>query len=490
VSSRPVVPGFYPDPTVCRVGDDYYLATSSFEYAPGVPLFRSTDLLSWTQVGNVLDRPSQLTVAGGLAGASRGIYAPTLRHHDGRFWMVTTDVGRIDDGHLLVHAADPAGPWSEPAFTAGAVGIDPDLAWDGPDCYLTWKREDGGGIWQALLDPETGRLLSEPRLLWTGTGLAQTEGPHLLRRGRWWYLVVAEGGTGRGHAVSVARSERPSGPFAGCPANPVLSHRSLDGPVQSTGHGDLVERQDGTWAMLYLGVRPAGSPHRFHVNGRETFLAGVDWVDDWPVVDEDRFDVPAARTSFVDRFAEPELDPRWVSPGRHPGEFAAPGPAGLELAPGRAPVARVAERMLAVRTRDERWTAVVRLARGDAAVVVRIDDAHWAGVERVGDQVLARAVVGDLDQVLDRAVAGTGEVDLLVRAVPATGERRHRGPDRLELGLVVDGRPQVLAGIDGRYVSTEVAGGFTGRVLGVEALRGPAVVRSVTYAAEPADPAS
>jgi hypothetical protein len=146
--------------------------------------------------------------------------------------------------------------------------------------------------------------------------------------------------------------------------------------------------------------------------------------------------------------------------------------------------------MLAVRTRDERWTAVVRLARGDAAVVVRIDDAHWAGVERVGDQVLARAVVGDLDQVLDRAVAGTGEVDLLVRAVPATGERRHRGPDRLELGLVVDGRPQVLAGIDGRYVSTEVAGGFTGRVLGVEALRGPAVVRSVTYAAEPADPAS
>jgi beta-xylosidase len=123
---RPVIPGFHPDPSICLVGDTYYLVNSSFEYAPGVPIYRSTDLRSWEQIGHVLDRPSQLDVS--KAGPSGGIFAPTLRHHDGRFWMITTNWGD-DGGQLLVHADDPAGPWSEPVRIPSAMGIDPDLAW-------------------------------------------------------------------------------------------------------------------------------------------------------------------------------------------------------------------------------------------------------------------------------------------------------------------------------------------------------------------------
>ncbi len=220
MSARPILSGFHPDPTICRVGDTYYLATSSFEYQPGVPIFRSTDLVTWTQIGHVLDRPTRMSSVPGLAGASRGIYAPTLRHHAGRFWLIATDVNRLEAGHLIVHADDPAGAWSDPVHTTGAVGIDPDLAWDGDDCYLTWKHQEGG-IWQARVDPFTGVLLTAAQQLWSGTGLAHTEGPHLFRRGDLWYLVVAEGGTDRGHAVAVARSEKPSGRSS--PAPPTRS---------------------------------------------------------------------------------------------------------------------------------------------------------------------------------------------------------------------------------------------------------------------------
>ncbi|MDW6057549.1 glycoside hydrolase family 43 protein [Streptomyces sp. FXJ1.4098] len=232
--------------------------TSSFEYFPGVPIFHSRDLVRWEQIGNVLDRPSQLSLRLGREGASAGIYAPTLRHHDGQFWVVTTNRDEVMKGHLIVRANDPGGEWSDPVHTSGAIGIDPDLAWDEDGaCYLTWSGPQG--VAQATVDPATGKVLSEPRVIWRGTGMAHTEGPHLIRRGAYWYLLVAEGGTGPGHGVCVARSTAPSGPWEPHPANPVLSHRSIAHPVQNTGHGDLVELPDGSWAMVHLGVRPRGS---------------------------------------------------------------------------------------------------------------------------------------------------------------------------------------------------------------------------------------
>ena len=480
----PILPGFHPDPSICRVGEDLYLVASSFEYFPGVPLFTSRDLLHWEQLGSVLDRPDQLQVQPGLAGADGGIYAPTIRHHGGRFWMTTTNIGRIVEGHLIVHAEDPAGPWSDPVFTAGTLGVDPDLAWDDDGtCYLTWS-DPFGGIAQATVDPLTGRLLSEPRPLWEGTGLAHPEGPHLYRRGPWWYLVVAEGGTGPGHAVSVARAAAPTGPFEGCPANPVLTHRSTGHPVQNTGHADLVELADGDWAMVHLGVRPRGSFPKYHVNGRETFLVGVEWIDDWPVVVEDRFEVPPVDTSFVDEFAGPDLHPRWIAPGVDPRGFAqAAEGGGLRLLAGRAPADRESARLLSVRCRDDEWTAAAMVPQGDVALVVRLDDAHWTGVERVGDEVRVRMVVGPLDQVLHRETDVAAGVPLAVRAVDTAGQPGFRkGPDRIELGLLEDGQMRVLTSVDGRYLSTEVAGGFTGRVIGVEALGGEAVLANFSYA--------
>ena len=473
----PILPGFYPDPSICRVGDDYYLATSSFEYFPGVPLFHSRDLTTWAQIGNVLSRPTQLTVRAGHVGASKGIYAPTLRFHDGLFWLTTMNFEDAGKGHLIVHATDPAGEWSDPVYTEGAVGLDPDLAWDHDGtCYVTWASP-WLGIAQAQVDPLTGKLGSEPASIWSGTGLADAEAPHLFHREGYWYLVLAEGGTDRGHCVTIARSRSIRGPFDGNPANPILTHRSTDHPIQSTGHADFVGLVDGTWALVHLGVRLRGPFPRYHLNGRETFLAGVDWEDGWPVVVEDRFVVPPPVTAFVEDFSGETLGLHWISPGVDPGSFAAPTEGGLRLSSGRAPAARGAEGLLAVRLRDPEWQVTATIGSGDAAVIVRIDDDHWAGVERRGDDVLARLVVGPLDQILGIAHGVGSNAPLVIRCA---ADPAGRNADLISLGYMSDEFEQI-AQFDGRYISTEVAGGFTGRVVGVEALGGPALVSRFEY---------
>lgn len=488
MTTEPIIPGFYPDPSICRVGNSYFLVNSSFEYFPGVPIFHSDNLIEWTQIGNVLDRESQLNVHPGITGASGGIYAPTLRYRDGEFWLATTNITDIRRGHLIVHASDPAGPWTDPVYTTGAVGVDPDLFWDDTGtCHLTWSHPMGG-IWHATVDPATGELQSVPHELWEGTGLAHPEGPHLFQRNGWWYLLVAEGGTHHGHSVSIARSRSIGGPFQGHPQNPVFSHRSTPHSVQNTGHADLVECADGTWAMVYLGVRPRGSFPKYHVNGRETFLAGVAWVEDWPVVRPERFDPPRAETSFTDSFSTKELHPRWISPGVNPRSFTTlTGESGLILFPGRGVGETEAVKLLAIRARDAEWTAVATIPDGDAALVVRIDDQHWAGIERCGNQLKARLVVGPLDQKLAVRDMVPLETPLAIRAVgPGEGRRFRSGPDTLELGYVENNKFCKLATVDGRYLSTEVAGGFTGRVIGVEALGTKAILSSFDYQGFPA----
>ena len=479
--NSPAIPGFHPDPSICRVGDQYFLATSSFEYMPGVPLFTSRDLIEWEQVGHALDRPSQFTSRPGIAGASGGIYAPTLRHHDGLFWLITTDIHRVRDGHLIVHAERIEGPWSDPVFTTGLLGIDPDLVWDESGaCYLAWSDVVNGGIALAGIDPFTGEVLSAATTLWHGTGGAHAEGPHLYSRGGWWYLLVAEGGTAAGHMVTVARSRAIGGPYESNPSNPILSHRSTSDPVQSTGHADLVECPDGTWALVHLGTRPRGSFPKWHTNGRETFLAGVDWVDDWPVVVEDRFAVTDRPDSFIDCFDAETLHPRWISIGTDPRDFARPGQGGLALDAGRAAADRDALRLLASRVGALTWRVAVE-GSGDFALSVRIDDAHQAIVERVGSTVQARVVIGPVDQVLARVTRIPASAPLTIEARPVAAQPGERqGPDCLILGAG-DGTASALATIDGRYLSTEVAGGFTGRVVGVEALGAPAVISRFTY---------
>jgi hypothetical protein len=217
------------------------------------------------------------------------------------------------------------------------------------------------------------------------------------------------------------------------------------------------------------------------VNGRESFLTGVDWVDDWPVVDEARFGDVRVPTSFEDVFGGPTLGPRWVSPGTDPAGFAHPTEPGLRLAPGREPSATDSVTLLATRVLDDEWEAVVE-ADGDLALVVRIDDRHWAGVERVGSVLSARAVVGTLDQTLAATDLPAGARPAVRVLVPETEYGRSTGPDVIELGYRTDAF-HTLATLDGRYISTEVAGGFTGRVVGVEAIGQEAVVRSFRYSA-------
>ena len=481
----PIIPGFYPDPSICRVGSTYYTAHSSFEYVPGVPVFRSEDLVTWTQVGNVLTTPRHLPPTTGAANS--GIYAPTIRYGAGKFWLVTTDIGQVGRGHLIVSADDPAGPWSEPVFVTGTLGIDPDLSWgDDGVCRLTWKsfHPSRFGILSAPIDPETGVLLGEPQSLWQGTGLSDPEGPHLYRIEDWWYLLLAEGGTERGHTATIARARELDGPWQTPPQNPILTHRSTDHPVQNVGHADLVESPDGSWAMVYHGVRARGQTPHFPVNGRETFVAGVDWVDGWPVVDESRFEVALRDRSFTDRFDAPDLGLRWVAPGVSPTAFTSATGAGLRLDGGLVPAGGTT--LLATRVVDEEWAfeATISESAGVGRVVVRMDSARWYGLTVTDTEITGTLAIGPAVGAVGSIPRPAGDVTLRISA-NATPVGRMGGseePDLIELAVLAgDGAEHVFGSFDGRYLSTEVAGGFTGRVVGMEVVEGSMTVSRVAY---------
>ena len=210
----------------------YYLATSTFEYLPGLPIYRSTDLVEWTHIGNVATRPEQVAVDDAPTGG--GVWAPTIRHRDGVFYLIVT-IAMSPRGCVVFTATDPAGPWSDGTTIDGVGGIDPDLAWDEDgNAYVTYSGlvtfgEDLGkhlGIQQVRVDLEAGKAMEEPRSLWSGTGLKFPEAPHVYQRGEHWYLMIAEGGTERGHGVSFARGPSIEGPFESHPGNPLLSARS------------------------------------------------------------------------------------------------------------------------------------------------------------------------------------------------------------------------------------------------------------------------
>ncbi|GAA3453860.1 glycoside hydrolase family 43 protein [Dactylosporangium matsuzakiense] len=469
---NPVLPGFHPDPSVCRVGEDYYLACSSFEYFPGIPLLHSRDLVHWTQIGNVLDRPGQLHLPPGTP-ASGGVYAPTLRYHGGRFWLIVTNVS--GGGNFIVTTTDPAGPWSDPLPLPGVHGIDPDLAWDDDDgtCYCTTA-----GVNQVRLDPETGRTFGEPYPIWSGSpGAKAPEAPHLYRIRDHWYLLLAEGGTERGHAVSIARGPTPAGPFEPCPRNPIVTHRGIDHPIQNTGHADLVQAPDGSWWMVLLGVRPGGGTPGWHVLGRETFLAPVRWDDDgWPVVGEVPVELPplrwplypAAEPPVRDDFDAAELDPRWISPrGRTVDQVT------NKVRPGWLTL-----RSIFVGRRQQHRSCRVRTkidaAAGTGGLAVRLDDRHRYSIEASEGAVAVHAVVGTLRTVVEKMAVQPGPVVLRIDIVETTGDWDPlAGPDSLTFGIeFFDGTFCALATLDGRYLSTEVAGGFTGRVIGLYATQG------------------
>ena len=487
MSDQPVIPGFHPDPSVCRVGDDYYLACSSFEYFPGVPLFHSRDLLHWTRIGNVLDRPSQLRLPVGMP-SSGGIYAPTLRHHDGRFWLIVTNCAE-GGGNLLVTATDPAGPWSDPVWLPGVKGIDPDLAWDEDGtCWCTYA-----GVSQVAIDPYTGRTLGEERRLWSGApGAKAPEAPHLYRIGAYWYLLIAEGGTERGHGVSIARGPSPAGPFEPCPHNPVLTHRGTDHPVQNTGHGDLVQAPDGSWWLVFLGVRPRGGTPGWHVMGRETFLAPVTWTEDgWPVVGD--IVAPGTHTAdepFRDDFDLPEFHPSWISVrDRSPEHCTTKERPGWLTLRTRGASLDEQDAVFIGRRQQQfacRVDALIDGTQGVGGLAVRLDERHHYGIETDGTQARVISRVGSVRSVVATLPLPAGPAVLSVRITqPPQPHDARTGPDVVVLGVRrPDGTFAALATLDGRYLSTEVAGGFTGRVIGLYAAQGTVHADWFTY--EPA----
>ena len=488
MTSQPIIPGFYPDPSICRAGDTFWLINSSFEYLPGLPVHTSTDLITWTPAGNALTRPSQIPEHAGAASSS--VFAPTIRHHDGRFWIVWTDHVRLvhGAGQFIITAEDPAGPWSDPVEVPGTVGIDPDLCWgeDGT-CHLTWAAYSPTmqGIASVPIDPATGAMLGEPKLLWQGTGGAHPEGPHLYRCDGWWYLLIAEGGTERGHAVTIARSRTLDGPFESAPNNPILTHRGTAHPVQNTGHADLVELADGSWAMVYLGVRPRGVTPGFHVNGRETFLAAVDWIDGWPVVDQDRYQPAAVDHSFADDFIDATLDLRWLGVGMFPGTFTRPASgSGLVL---DAESGGPGVPLLATRARDEAWTsiAIIEPTNGGAGCLeLRIDERHHCSLTVDENAVQASLTIGPATQMFGRLdIEPDQSVALQIRVrLPESNPYWPADEvDVIQLSVLHGVEERLLGSFDGRYLSTEVAGKFTGRVVGVRALRGTVTLRRFTY---------
>ncbi len=483
---NPVIPGYHPDPSVVRVGDTYWCVTSSFTHFPGVPLFRSTDLVGWEQVGNVLDRPSQFDLSGS-EWSSAGIYAPTIRHHDGLFYMITTVVGSNGLKLFFVTTDDPLKGWSDPVLV-DIVGIDPDIAWD--DDGNCWVYHSIMEVKRARIDHRTGAVLSPPEPTWNGTGLHAPEAPHLYQIDGTWYLMIAEGGTERGHAVSIARGPSPEGPWETCPHNPILSHRSTSRPIQNTGHGDLVQAPDGSWWMLLLGVRATGVTPHFHVMGRETFLTPVQWHDGWPVVSPAEVESPvrppgaalppggqgAGAGDVRDDFDRAALAPQWVALRRSAAEFASLSarPGSLVLTGGDPALGPTMETVFPVyvgrRQQHQRFTvraavdADTSAAGSDAGLAVAHDEAAHCRVALEGDRIVARVRLAGHTITLGDAPRPAGAVVLVVRNDTDDPTR----PDTIRLGYEgADGGFVQVGEFDGRYLSTEVQGGFIGRTIGM-----------------------
>jgi alpha-N-arabinofuranosidase len=483
--TNPILPGFQPDPSICRVGDDFYLVTSSFEYFPGIPIFHSRDLVHWRQLGHVLTERRQLELAG--VPSSDGIYAPTIRHDGARFAVITTHVG--GGGNFYVTAEDPSGPWSDPVWL-DQEGFDPSLLFADGTAYYT---RDGKGpdpdhplIYQGTLDMAAGKIVEEPRPIWSGTGGVWPEGAHIyLINGRY-YLFAAEGGTSYEHSEVVARGPSPFGPFEPGPSNPILTHRERpEHPIQATGHADVVQLADGTSWMVFLGIRPMQGS-RTHQLGRETFLAPLTWTEDgWPVVApvELRMAAPAlpphpfTEAPAREDFDAPRLAPEWCFV-RNPD----PQDLSLEARPGwlrlmgsAVSLDDVASPALIVRRQQHfrvRCRAALDFAphesNEEAGLTVRANERfrYDLGVRLSGagrEAVLSTRLAG-VARVVRRVPIGEGPVELRVTAT----EKTYR------FGVEAAGKPWALGTLPAQALSAEEIarqGGkyFTGTCIGLYA---------------------
>ena len=294
--TNPILPGYYPDPSVVAVGKKFYLVNSTFAHWPGIPIHESEDLVHWKLIGHALSDPTKVTFDG--LGISRGVFAPSIHFHDGLFYVINTlaDAG----GNFFVTAKNPAGPWSDPVWLKEIDGIDPAFFFDadGKAYILNNGPPEGSpeyqghrAIWIQQFDIQAGKVTGPRKVIVNGGADFSKqpiwiEGPHLYRLNGWYYLMCAEGGTERNHSEVVFRGKSPWGPFEAFSGNPILTQRDLSpgraDPVTNAGHADLVQKRDGSWWAVFLASRPYEG-FRFNT-GRETFLLPVTWKDGWPVI--------------------------------------------------------------------------------------------------------------------------------------------------------------------------------------------------------------
>lgn len=289
---NPILPGFHPDPSIIRVGKDYYLAVSTFEWFPGVCIYHSVDLQNWELINRPLDRISQLDMKGN--DASGGVFAPCLSYDGENFYLVYTNVRThwyefMDCHNYLVMTKDIRGRWSEPIYLHSA-GFDPSLFHDddGKKWIVSIMRHYRDGYRQQIVlqeyNAEQRKLIGPMKEIWGGSGLSVPEGPHLYKKDGYYYLFTAEGGTEYGHAETVARSFKIDGPYEGHPNNPILTSRDrLDLPLQKAGHADIVETEQGDWYLVHLSGRPL-APFRRCILGREISIQSLVWKEEWPEV--------------------------------------------------------------------------------------------------------------------------------------------------------------------------------------------------------------
>lgn len=480
---NPIIRGFNPDPSVCRVGDDYYLVTSSFEYFPGLPIYHSKDLINWKQIGHCLTRDSQLPLKG--VKSSEGLFAPSLRYHDGVFYVICTNV--TAGGNFYCTATDPAGPWSEPIWVK-INSIDPEIFWDedGKTFFVTQGDE---GIRVTEIDIKTGKVLSPEKLVWGGIGGRYPEAPHIYKKDGFYYLLLGEGGTEYMHSATIGRSKYLHGPYESCPLNPILTHANRLGQanqIQGVGHADLVQAKDGSWWMVFLGFRVTHKWSYYHVLGRETFLAPVDWPKGgWPQVNGNgtislNMEVPTLPLHPVEKdpvrtdFNNDKLGFQWQylrNPVRE--DYSLTEKKGYLRITASPYTLNDTETMSFIgrRQTEHLFTATTLLnfqscAENEEAGITLIQNSthHYdLLIKKVGNQTVVqlRVQIGSINYIAAEQTISGSEVQFRIKGNPNQYTFYYADSK--------NGEFKELGRQDTRYISTEVAGGFTGVMIGLYA---------------------
>lgn len=466
---NPVLKGFYPDPSVCCVDGIYYMVCSSFQYFPGVPLFESKDLINWEQIGHVLTRPNQIALA--EVPSSGGVFAATIRYHQGRFYMTTTN--NTTQKNFYVWTEDIHGSWSDP-IVVEQDGIDPSFFFeDGKTYFMSTGVDDFGvsGIIQSEIDLETGRKLCPSRSIWKGTGGRYVEGPHLYRIGEYYYLLASEGGTEYGHMLTLCRGRSPWGPFENCPHNPILTNRNkAPYEIQAIGHGELLLGPDGQWYVPSLGFRQIDVWMPYHHLGREVFLTPAKMTaDGWFTcgdgTTDHSYEVDIATVQQEKRqwtFENTRWDVDWCFL-RHPERE------NYQLSHKKA-VLRGTEKtlndaanptMVAIRQRDFCGSARCHLTTdgGESGMTVYMcEQSHYdVGIRRTeqGFEAFLRLRLGEIDHIQTTLPIAEGKATLQMEF------------DNLSYRFYANG--QLLGTAQSRFLSSEVMTGFTGVVIGLYA---------------------